>query len=533
MHLLKTVLMALIAMTLFGCRTAETTNDSSAKSIGIVNVEKGMKDVFYITGKNLHFWRCDLNGGLDEPEVKLLGVRGMNAQCKVHKKMLVVQFEANLTRAYLGKNKRLLMTKEKDALKFLLRIIRHRSEASISEKASWYDKRTERRLTGFGKFFINMHKALGVTPMALTADKVEGFKFSGKSSCDAIGIGFACPLFATAESDSCLKAGGKNLRCNDCSTLCSVPIQRPTKKQSGFNFGGKASCDVLGDLVACPAVISPVEDACFQADGTTMACDDCSVLCSKPIATQKDELRGFDFDGQRSCDRLDGGACTQQVNEAEEACFSVGGVPGRCNDCSVLCSKSITHLKKVNPVTGFGSSGSPKTCTPAPADIFCTAVFTSEDAFANKCESEGGEATACGCHDFVCSKNVNKPAVQVVEGFGMDGKAKACKPIPGNTICTAVFTLEDAFANDCRDQGGESTACGCHSHLCSINIKMGAVDGFGMDGEARSCKPASDGLICTQDFQPGDQFAFDCKDAGGTATKCGCHDNICSKNIIK
>ncbi len=54
-------------------------------------------------------------------------------------------------------------------------------------------------------------------------------------------------------------------------------------------------------------------------------------------------------------------------------------------------------------VQGFDSQGKQRACHPmAPDEFICTQEFTDGDQFAIDCIAKGGEAIACGCHDYLC-----------------------------------------------------------------------------------------------------------------------------------
>lgn len=109
-------------------------------------------------------------------------------------------------------------------------------------------------------------------------------------------------------------------------------------------------------------------------------------------------------------------------------------------------------------------------------------------------------------------------------GFDLGGLERTCDTAPKDEMCTMVFTEAEQFAQDCRDAGFEAIQCGCHEYLCTGQITRTGRD---INGEERSCVPAPNDLICTQEFTPGDQFAQDCEASGMEAVACGCHDYIC------
>jgi hypothetical protein len=92
-------------------------------------------------------------------------------------------------------------------------------------------------------------------------------------------------------------------------------------------------------------------------------------------------------------------------------------------------------------------------------DLICNAVYTEQEAFADDCVARGFEVVACGCHDYLCQD------LEEVSGLDLNGNPKSCVPsLP--SVCTTEFTLEDEFAEDCKTNGGEAVQCGCHDWLC-------------------------------------------------------------------
>lgn len=58
---------------------------------------------------------------------------------------------------------------------------------------------------------------------------------------------------------------------------------------------------------------------------------------------------------------------------------------------------------------GYDILGKKNSCTKFDlTKAFCTAEFTEEDEFANKCRDKGFTPFACGCHKFLCSEPITE-----------------------------------------------------------------------------------------------------------------------------
>jgi hypothetical protein len=69
--------------------------------------------------------------------------------------------------------------------------------------------------------------------------------------------------------------------------------------------------------------------------------------------------------------------------------------------CSFLLLSTASAAEKL--VSGLDSKGIPRACHPMrPDDDICTSEFTEGDQYAVDCVAKGGEAIACGCHDYLC-----------------------------------------------------------------------------------------------------------------------------------
>jgi hypothetical protein len=121
--------------------------------------------------------------------------------------------------------------------------------------------------------------------------------------------------------------------------------------------------------------------------------------------------------------------------------------------------------------TGLDLDGNERTCTDKYFDQICTMEFTSSDAYGLNCEREGNLAVSCGCHDWICviPEESNDETSNIEFGLDINGEESSCTPMSETApiACTQVFTEQDQFALDCRDNGDKVIKCGCHSYLCS------------------------------------------------------------------
>lgn len=119
---------------------------------------------------------------------------------------------------------------------------------------------------------------------------------------------------------------------------------------------------------------------------------------------------------------------------------------------------------------GLDLEGNERQCIDQFGSI-CTSEFTESDQFAFDCEDNGDFPVQCGCHDWICvTKEYSKtpPVKNTLYGYDISGTLSECSKFDSNKVmCTEVFTDEDQFAMNCRDAGFTATQCGCHSWVCS------------------------------------------------------------------
>lgn len=214
---------------------------------------------------------------------------------------------------------------------------------------------------------------------------------------------------------------------------------------------------------------------------------------------------GFDIAGDtKSCPMVSANtACTEVFTEGDDfrnQCEAKGFKSMMCGCHSYLCGQKFTYVSTLKPDTGndvppiavglpvtihsgFDIKGNSETCPVVSANIACTEVFTEGDDYRSQCEKKGFKSMMCGCHTFLCSQKFDfvsslKPDIAVgmvvqgpVKGFNSAGTEESCTPMAPGTICTMVFTSEDAFGQSCKEKGFTATQCGCHKFICSENLK--------------------------------------------------------------
>ena len=93
-------------------------------------------------------------------------------------------------------------------------------------------------------------------------------------------------------------------------------------------------------------------------------------------------------------------------------------------------------------------------------------------------------------------------------GYDISGKKKSCKPLAPNTICTMSYTEGDQYGADCQKAGHKATKCGCHDYICSKKLAKEET-GYDLHGEKRSCIPVFK-KRCTRSLTPSDRFRSEC-----------------------
>ena len=58
---------------------------------------------------------------------------------------------------------------------------------------------------------------------------------------------------------------------------------------------------------------------------------------------------------------------------------------------------------------GFTMAGNKSSCTPLEKDKVCTEIFTDQDQFAANCKQQGHQVVQCDCHEFLCKTDNGKP----------------------------------------------------------------------------------------------------------------------------
>lgn len=80
--------------------------------------------------------------------------------------------------------------------------------------------------------------------------------------------------------DGCTLAGSDATRVHRC-----VQPEGSAGELNGYNFEGEVTCNPLPDGWACPQVVTPEMDACYEVGGRSLYCEGCAILCDRPISS--------------------------------------------------------------------------------------------------------------------------------------------------------------------------------------------------------------------------------------------------------
>ncbi len=61
-------------------------------------------------------------------------------------------------------------------------------------------------------------------------------------------------------------------------------ITTPPEEVKGFDLAGRATCMPLAAGRTCLTRIDEVAEACTKSQGSAKRCEDCKVVCDKPVA---------------------------------------------------------------------------------------------------------------------------------------------------------------------------------------------------------------------------------------------------------
>lgn len=145
--------------------------------------------------------------------------------------------------------------------------------------------------------------------------------------------------------------------------------------------------------------------------------------------------------------------------------------------------------------------------------------------------------TGCKLQRREESFNPNELLSSAYTGFNINGHAVSCTA-ENTSTCSGLPPGQEVFKNRCIEQDAKVFQCNCQYILCGKNIFKNHNDrqrdkkhGYDQFGKQRSCLPMNPKHLCTTVVTPADTFAAQCKQAGAQATKCACHDYICSKKL--
>lgn len=199
---------------------------------------------------------------------------------------------------------------------------------------------------------------------------------------------------------------------------------------------------------------------------------------------------------------------------------------------AVSCEEQITDKYTDYKVQGVDRHGKNRVCFNDP-DRICTAEYVSdEEDFAESCRAKGNKVHSCGCHEYVCE-------TKTFEGYDIDGKVRSCAQMSAEFGCTMDFTDGDQYAIDCESDGGTAIKCGCHDYICHYpELVIDPVGqkqvldpltkhlGINQDGVVRSCSPQA-GIICPTVITRAHVYAQNCKEEGHEVAWCSCDEVLC------
>lgn len=136
-----------------------------------------------------------------------------------------------------------------------------------------------------------------------------------------------------------------------------------------------------------------------------------------------------------------------------------------CDEGTTPETDALIRLPASVTYQGFDINGKYTDCTVESTNA-CTEVYGPDEEFMDECASRGYEVFTCGCHSYLCKENIVKEVLAEREGIDIEGVIRSCTPLAEGTVCTEVFTEEDAYAVQCEEDGGEAVQCGCHDWIC-------------------------------------------------------------------
>ena len=63
--------------------------------------------------------------------------------------------------------------------------------------------------------------------------------------------------------------------------------------------------------------------------------------------------------------------------------------------------------QNVKQFSGYNMEGQKVSCSAPGENVACTMIYGPEEEFKARCEAAGHQAFICGCHDYLCSENLN------------------------------------------------------------------------------------------------------------------------------
>lgn len=196
----------------------------------------------------------------------------------------------------------------------------------------------------------------------------------------------------------------------------------------------------------------------------------------------------------------------------------------------VSCEQQVTKKYLDYKVQGVDRHENNRVCFNDPDKVCAEVTDTEEEEFAKKCKKAGNKVHPCGCYEYICEQKIFK-------GYDIAGKVRSCAKMSASVTCTMEFADSDQYARDCESDGGTAVQCGCHDYICHypglvIDTAPAKPDpiseflGTNQDGIVRSCSPQT-GINCPSVISRAHVYAQNCKEEGYQSVWCSCDEVLC------